>query len=206
MSSSSHPRRRFPARELLRFLTLPLALTIIAIVVFVKPWRDFAPARDGAYEEVRLVQKGGLSALSSLFSGPSGSVWYTPDAEQLELRMSAQNLEAGRHYIFEIQVDSTVYDVASIAADADGRIALNGAFETVSEGTCVGGSYDQPVRLEGGRSYTLAFMIKRDGNPATGSQRVAGLDGISELSCTGNGDGDYTYVLLENRLARFSAR
>jgi hypothetical protein len=27
-----------------------------------------------------------------------------------------------------------------------------------------------------------------------------------ELRCTGNGDGDYKYALLENRLARFTAR
>jgi hypothetical protein len=186
---------------------LPIALTIVVILVFMKPWRSAEPARRGAFEQVELVQKGGLSAVTSLFGGPSGSVWYTPSGSRLELRLSAEDLEPGKRYIFEIQVDSTVYDVASIPADDGGRIALDSAFSGVAEGTCVGGNYDPPMSFEPGRSYTLGFMLKRDGNAASGSQRVPGGGaGVVELQCTGNGDGDYRYALLENRLGRFTVR
>ncbi|HET7549760.1 MAG TPA: hypothetical protein VFK04_00625 [Gemmatimonadaceae bacterium] len=208
MSTSRSGRRRFPASELLRFLVLPIVLTIIVVLVFMKPWRNDEPARQGAFEQVELVQKGGLSAVTSLFGGPTGSVWYTPTGSRLELRLSAEDLEAGKRYIFEIQVDSTVYDVASIPADDGGRITLDSAFSGVAEGTCVGRNYDPPVSFESGRSYSLGFMLKRDGNAASGAQPVPGGGGAgeAELRCTGNGDGNYKYALLENRLARFTVR
>jgi hypothetical protein len=210
MSTSSSGRRRFPASELLRFLVLPIVLTIIVILVFMKPWRNSEPAREGAFEQVVLVQKGGLSAVTSLFGGPTGAVWYTPSGEHLRLRLSAEHLDPGKKYIFEIQVDSTVYDVASIAADGDGRIALDSAFSAVAEGICVGSNYDAPMRFEPGQSYVLGFMLKRDGNAASGSQQVpAGAGstaGPAELRCTGNGDGDYGYALMENREGRYTVR
>lgn len=210
MPTPSSGRHRFPASELFRFLVLPIALTVVAILVFMKPWRNAEPVREGAYERIELVQKGGLSAVTSLFGGPTGSVWYTPDGERLQLRLSVEHLDPGKKYIFEIQVDSTVYDMASIAADGDGRISMDSAFSAVAEGTCVGDNYDAPMRFEPGRSYTLGFMLKRDGNAATGGQRVpagvGGATGSAELKCTGNGDGDYGYALMENRLGRFTAR
>ena len=206
MANSSSERRRFPASELFRFLVLPIALTVIVILVFMKPWRNAEPVREGAFEQVELVRKGGLSAVTSLFGGPSGSVWYTADGAELRLRLGAEHLDSGKHYIFELQVDSTVYDVASIAADGDGRIALDSVFAGVAEGICVGTNYDPPLRFEPGRSYTLGFMLKRDGNAATGTQRVPGDGGAVELRCTGNGDGDYRYALMESRPGRFTAR
>lgn len=206
MANSSSERRRFPASELFRFLVLPIALTVIVILVFMKPWRNAEPVREGTFEKVELVRKGGLSAVTSLFGGPSGSVWYTADGAELRLRLGAEHLDSGKHYIFELQVDSTVYDVASIAADGDGRIALDSVFAGVAEGICVGTNYDPPLRFEPGRSYTLGFMLKRDGNAATGTQRVPGDAGAAELRCTGNGDGDYRYALMESRPGRFTAR
>ena len=189
---------------------LPIALTIIVILVFMKPWRDVEPARQGQYEQIELVQKGGLSAVTSLFGGPTGSVWYTPSGRRLELRLNAENLDPGKRYIFEIQVDSTVYDVASLPADERGHIALDSAFSGVAEGTCVGSNYDRPMRFEAGRTYSLGFMLKLDGNEMRGTQRVPSGEGVAEgapeLRCTGNGDGDYQYVLLENRLGRYAPR
>lgn len=208
MRTPGSGRRRFPARELFRFLVLPIALTIIVILVFMKPWRNSEPAREGAYEEVQLVRKGGLSAITSLFGGASGSVWYTPSGPSLSLRLSADDLDPGSRYIVEIQVDSTVYDVASLPADDNGHLALDSSFASVAEGTCVGDNYDPPFRFEAGRSYTIGFMLKRDGNAATGTQRVPAGGGAvaTELRCTGNGDGDYGYALLENRLGAYTAR
>jgi hypothetical protein len=202
-------RRRFPASELVRFLVLPIVLTIIVILVFMKPWRNAEPARQGEYEQVELVQKGGLSAVTSLFGGPTGSVWYKPTGSRLDLRLSVEGLDPGKRYILEVQVDSTVYDVASIPTDDGGRIALDSTFSGIAEGICVGENYDPPMRFESGRSYTLGFMLKRDGSAASGSQRVpvgGGAAGEVELRCTGNGDGDYGYALMENRLARFTVR
>jgi hypothetical protein len=203
-------RHRFPTRELLRFLVLPLALTIGVILVFMKPWRSGEPKRDGAFEQVELVRKGGLSAVTSLFGGPAGSVWYTPNGPALSIRASAHDLEPGKHYIFEIRVDSAVYDVASLAADAAGSVTLDTTFAGVAEGICVGPNYDPPARLESGRSYAVGFMLKRDGNPASGAQRAPAASGAAdaavELACSGNADGDYSYVLMENREGSFTAR
>ena len=209
MPTPRSDRRRFPASELVRFLVLPIVLTIIVILVFMKPWRNAEPARQGEYEQVELVQKGGLSAVTSLFGGPTGSVWYKPSGSRLDLRLSVDGLDPGKRYILEVQVDSTVYDVASIPADDSGRIALDSTFSGIAEGICVGENYDPPMRFESGRSYTLGFMLKRDGNAASGSQRVpvgGGAAGEVELRCGGNGDGDYGYALMENRLARFTVR
>lgn len=210
MPTPSSGRRRFPASELFRFLVLPIVLTLIVILVFMKPWRNAEPRREGEYEQVELVHKGGLSAVTSIFGGPSGSVWYTPSGSRLRLRLNADNLDPGKRYIFEVQVDSTVYDVASLAADGDGGIALDSAFAGIAEGTCVGGNYDPPMSFEAGRSYMLGFMVKRDGNPATGAQAGPGGSGAaretSDLRCTGNGDGDYSYALTQNRMGRFTVR
>lgn len=189
---------------------LPVALTVAVILIFMKPWRSDEPARDGAYERMELVQKGGLSAVTSLFGGPAGAVWYAPTGPGLSIRASAHHLDPGTRYIFEIQVDSTVYDVASLEADARGELALDSTFSRVAEGICVGGNYDRPIDLAPGRSYTLGFMLKRDGNPASGTQRVSAGSGPEEaaveLGCSGNADGDYSYVLLENRQGRFTVR
>lgn len=206
MRTPTSGRRRFPGQELLRFLVLPVVLTVIVILVFMKPWRNAEPAREGAYEQVLLVQKGALSAVTSLFGGASGSVWYTPAGPRLSLRLSAEKLKPGKRYIFEIQVDSTVYDVTSRATDDDGRLALDTSFTEIAEGTCVGDNYDPPLRLAPGRRYTIGFMLKRDGNASTGTQRVSASGGApgAELPCTGNGDGDYSYALLENSMAHFT--
>ena len=199
-------QRRFPARELFRFLVLPVALTIVVILVFMKPWRNAEPAREGAYEEVLLVRKGAMSGITSLFGGASGSVWYTPGGPSLSFRLRAEKLSPGRRYIFEIQVDSRIYDVTSRAADDDGRLALDTSFTVVAEGICVGDNYDPPMRFEPGRSYTIGFMLKRDGNPSMGAQRVPGGGGTpaAELPCRGNGDGNYRCALMENSMAHFT--
>jgi hypothetical protein len=62
------------------------------------------------------------------------------------------------------------------------------------------------MRFEPGRSYTIGFMLKRDGNPSAGAQRVPGGGGtpLTELPCRGNGDGDYSYALMENSMAHFT--
>lgn len=206
MRTSASGQRRFPARELLRFLVLPVALTIIVILIFMKPWRNAEPAREGAYEQVQLVQKGGLSAITSIFGGASGEVWYTPSGPDLSLRLRAEKLDPGKRYIFEIQVDSTIYDITSHAAGADGRIFLDTSLTSFAEGVCVSNNYDPPRLMEQGQDYTIHFWLKRDGNPRSGVQRIPakGGDPAARLPCQGNGDGDYRYVLLENSLARFS--
>lgn len=192
-------------RELIRFLLVPVALTVLVVLVFMKPWRNREPERRAGYEQVLLVRKGPLSAVTSLFGGASGSVWYTPSGRSLSLRLSAQHLEPGEHYILEIQADSIIYDVASRAADEDGRIAFDTSLTSFAEGVCVGDQYDPPRVLQPGRAYSIRFWLKRDGNPATGAQRVrATPDGPAvQLPCNGNGDGNYDYVLLENSLAIF---
>lgn len=192
-------------RELVRFLMVPVVLTVLVVLVFMKPWRNSTPERRAGYEQVLLVQKGPLSAVTSLFGGASGSVWYTPTGPSLSIRLNAERLDPRTRYILEIQADSIIYDVTSRAADENGRIALDTSLVSLAEGVCVGDKYDPPRTLEPGHTYSIQFWLKLDGNPASGSQRIQAVPGgpVVKLPCNGNGDGDYSYVLLENSLATF---
>jgi hypothetical protein len=54
--------------------------------------------------------------------------------------------------------------------------------------------------------HEVKFWLKNDGNPVSGTMpgRRSSADAGSGLPCRGNGDGDYSYVLLENEVAHFT--
>lgn len=206
-TSPSRPRkRRFPGRELVRFLLAPLLATILVIILFMKPWQGSAsPTRSDGRAQVLLVRKSGTIRSGLLpFGGASGSIWYTPAGPRLGLELRVQHLTPGKRYILELDVDSTIYDVASYQADSTGQIAADTSLTRFASGVCVGDNYHPPRPLQG--PHTIRFWLKLDGNPPTGAQRIADSAGgpSAELPCRGNGDGDYRYVLLESTIARFT--
>jgi hypothetical protein len=72
------------------------------------------------------------------------------------------------------------------------------------EGACVGDNYDPPRSVHG--EHEIKFWLKNDGNPVSGTMagRRSSSAAGSSLPCHGNGDGDYSYVLLENAVAHFT--
>lgn len=134
--------------------------------------------------------------------GATGVVWYAHSGPALQFTLRALGLQPLHRYLLEIQADDAIYSVAGYTSDANGEIAIDTALTQFAEGVCAGANYDAPKSVEG--DHRVKFWIKRDGNPASGvSQSVKpGAPGAA-LPCHGNGDGDYTYMLMENEIADF---
>ena len=136
-------------KHLARFLLVPAALTLVVVVLFMHPPHAATYAEDGG-EVVRLARKDTfLHRVMATFGGPSGTMWYTPAGPRLGLRLRATRLTPARRYILELDVDSTIYDIASYEADADGRITADTALTEFAEGVCVGPNYHAPRPLQG---------------------------------------------------------
>jgi hypothetical protein len=135
--------------------------------------------------------------------GATGVVWYAHSGPALQFTLRALGLQPLHHYLLEIQADDAIYSVASYTSDANGELAIDTALAQFQEGTCVGANFDAPRPVAG--THDVKFWIKRDGNPKSGTSPSvkAGSPGAT-LSCRGNGDGDYTYMLMENELAHFT--
>jgi len=135
--------------------------------------------------------------------GATGVVWYAHSGPALRFVLRAYGLQPLHRYLLEIQADDAIYSVASYTSDAHGQLAVDTALSQFAEGACVGTNYDAPRSVQG--AHRVKFWIKRDGNPKSGvSPNVkAGTPGAS-LPCSGNGDGDYAYMLMENEVAEFT--
>jgi hypothetical protein len=135
--------------------------------------------------------------------GATGVVWYAHSGPALRFTLRAYGLQPLHRYLLEIQADDAIYSVASYTSDAHGQLALDTALTQFAEGACAGANYDAPRSVQG--SHSVKFWIKRDGNPQSGvSPSVKpGAPGAS-LPCRGNGDGDYSYMLMENEVAKFT--
>ena len=135
--------------------------------------------------------------------GATGVVWYAHSGPALRFVLRAYGLQPQHRYLLEIQADDAIYSVASYASDARGELAIDTALTQFAEGACVGANYDAPRSVQG--PHRVKFWIKRDGNPPSGASPnvKAGTPG-ADLPCHGNGDGDYSYMLMENELADFT--
>ncbi|MDQ6830972.1 MAG: hypothetical protein M3081_19080 [Gemmatimonadota bacterium] len=186
-------------------LIAPVVLT--AIIVFVLRSRgQQSSAREAAppgWAMVTLAQKdAGFNIVPPERGGAQGSVLYHTRGDTLPLRYRAAGLAPGLHYLVELQVDTTVYTIATVIADAAGVVAFDTSLSNFAEGVCVGRNYDPPRPLAG--EHVIKFWLKRDGNAATGTQaQLAPGTPHPELPCRGNGDAIFSYVLLETELAHF---
>lgn len=134
--------------------------------------------------------------------GATGVVWYAHSGPALQFILRAYDLQPLHRYLLEIQADDAIYSVASYSSDGNGQLTVDTSLAQFVEGACVGTNYDAPRSVQG--PHKVKFWIKRDGNPKSGrSPNVKiGAPGAA-LPCRGNGDGDYSYVLMENEVADF---
>jgi hypothetical protein len=158
----------------------------------------------GRMWRVTLAQKdAAFRPIPRAAGGATGVVWYAHSGPALHFVLRAYGLQPQRRYLLEIQADDAIYSVASHTPDARGELAIDTTLTQFAEGACVGANYDAPRSVKG--PHKVKFWIKRDGNPQTGvSTGVRPGSPGATLPCHGNGDGDYTYILMENELANFT--
>lgn len=192
-------------KHLARFLAVPLIATALVVLLFMGPPPEPPPRPEHGANAVRLQPPSSLfGGITRLFGHPAGIVWYSPAGDRLALRLEARGLHPGRRYILELDVDGTIYDVASHPADSAGRLRVDTALTRFAEGVCVGRNYHPPRPLPG--AHAIRFWLKRDGNPRSGSEsvRAAGAPPGTVLPCAGNGDDDYGYALMDDQPSPFS--
>jgi hypothetical protein len=194
-----------------------------ALLILVNQWQTRYGSGGGTvrahmeWRAVPLVDRGGLfqQATSRAARSPldvnvrgkaSGLIRYTPAGPNLSLRLRAKGLVPARRYLLEIGADGLIYTLASVAADATGRMAIDTMLTHFAERVCVGPTYDRPRPLRG--RHAIRFWIKADGNPRSGSSQdhFPASAEARDLPCSGNGDGDYTYVLFQDQPASFEGR
>jgi len=122
--------------------------------------------------------------------GASGSVWFRSRAPALTLQLRAAGLVPLKRYQLELSTDQAVYTVARLSADAQGHLALDTTLSQLADDACVVANRVPPRPLHG--RIKLKFWVRRDWSPM-----VAGSP------CSGNGDGDSTYALLEENEGTF---
>jgi hypothetical protein len=122
--------------------------------------------------------------------GASGSVWFRSRAPALTLQLRAAGLVPLKRYQLELSTDQAVYTVARLSADAQGHLSLDTTLSQLADDACVVANRVPPRPLHG--RVKLKFWVRRDWSPT-----VAGSP------CSGNGDGDSTYALLEENEGTF---
>lgn len=200
------PRRRGTATlaERVRGLVAPIVAIVLFIFLYWGSHQDVRAAT-GAVQRITLSQKDEhFNIIPPVRGGAVGSVWYRSRGPALSFQLLASGLQPGRRYLLELSVDGTIYTVSSHPAGASGDLSIDTTVTMFEEGACVGDNYDPPRAVRG--AHEIKFWIKNDGNPVSGTMpgRRSSSDAGSALPCRGNGDGDYSYVLLENAVARFT--
>jgi hypothetical protein len=195
---------RVHVATLLRALLPALAATAIVGFFLARTSASKSTVRADGMMRVTLTQKdSAFQPIPAARGGASGEVLYSPKGPGLHFALHALSLPPGIRYALEIQVDDAIYTVATYSPDTRGRLTIDTTLTQFQEGECVGANYDPPRPVTG--HHTIKFWIKRDGSPVSGT-----MPGISpatpgaQLSCHGNGDGDYKFLLLENEVADFT--
>ena len=195
--------RRVPLATLLWALVPSLAATAIVVFFLARASSSKPRVRADGMMSVDLVQKdSAFHPIPSSRGGATGEVLYTPSGPALHFVLHAFSLPPGHRYELEIQSDSATYEVASFSPDAHGQLTIDTTLTEFREGECVGKNFDAPRSVSG--PHTVKFRIKRAGSPSSGTMPgIAPSAPGAQLSCHGNGDGNYDYLLLENEVANF---
>jgi hypothetical protein len=197
-------RPRFPVDTLLKALLPALAATAIVVFIFARSPAVAVKVRGDGMRTVTLSQKDSTFApIPPSAGGATGEVLYAPRGSGLHFILHAAGLKAAVRYLLELQVDDAIYTVASYTPDPRGALAIDTTLTQFEEGVCVGTNFDPPRPTAG--HHRVKFWVKHDGNPATGTMPgIAPTAPGAQLACHGNGDGDFGYVLLENKVADFT--
>jgi hypothetical protein len=196
--------RRVPITTLLWALAPALAATVIVVFFLTRASSSKPKPRADGLMSVELVQKdSAFNPVPSSKGGATGEVLYAPSGPALHFVLHAFSLPPGRRYELEIQADSATYEVASFTPDPQGRFTIDTNLTEFREGECVGRNFNAPQLVKG--LHILKFRVKRDGSPPSGTMPgIAPSTPGAQLSCHGNGDGNYDYMLLENTTAEFT--
>jgi len=196
--------RRVPIATLLWALAPALAATLIVVFFLTRTSTSKPKARADGLMSVELVQKdSAFNPVPSSKGGATGEVLYAPSGSALHFALHASSLPPGRRYELEIQADSATYEVATFSPDAHGQLTIDTSLAGFREGECAGKNFDAPQPVKG--LHIVKFRIKRDGSPPSGTMPgIAPSTPGAQLSCHGNGDGNYDYVLFENATAEFT--
>jgi hypothetical protein len=200
---SSRINHRVPVGTLLRALLPALAATAVVVFFLARSSPKKPKVRPDGMMSVDLVQKdSSFQPIPASRGGASGEVVYAPSGSGLHFVLHARALPPGHRYELEIQVDTATYAVATYTPDAHGRLDLDTTLTEFREGECVGRNFNAPAPVTG--QHELRFRVKRDGSPASGTMPgIAPSAPGAQLTCHGNGDGNYDYLLLENEVATF---
>lgn len=200
---SSGINRRVPVGTFLRALLPALAATAVVVFFLARSSPKKPKVRSDGMMSVDLVQKDStFQPIPASKGGASGEVVYAPSGPGLHFVLHARALPPGHRYELELQVDTATYAVATYTPDAHGRLDLDTTLTEFREGECVGRNFNAPRPVTG--QHELRFRVKRDGSPASGPMPgIAPSAPGAQLTCHGNGDGNYDYLLLENEVATF---
>ncbi|MDQ2931848.1 MAG: hypothetical protein M3Y05_13685 [Gemmatimonadota bacterium] len=197
-------RAGFSASTFLRALLPALAATAIVVFLATRDWKTAEKPRADGMMRVTLSQKdAAFRPIQPAKGGASGEVIFKPAGPALHFVMHGSAIPAGLRYALELQVDNAIYSVANVVPDEHGAIAIDTTLTRFAEGICVGRNYDAPRPVLG--RHAIKFWIKRDGSPSSGTMPgVAPSAPGAQLACHGNGDGNYSYVLLDNGSVNFT--
>lgn len=136
--------------------------------------------------------------------GATASVWYATRGDSLPILLRAAGLVPGRRYRVVLSVDGVPWAIASRAADAGGGLVLDTTLAAFANGVCVGNAWRAPAPLRG--THRIDFWVRHDGAPRSGTLPVTTPTARpgARLPCSGDGDGDDRWVLLENATAVFT--
>lgn len=197
-------RTRFSFSTLLKVLLPSLAATAVVLFFFARSPEVKEQERPDGMKSLTLSQKDSTFApIPPSAGGASAEVLYSPRGPGLHFVLHASGLKASRRYLLELQVDDVIYTVATYSPNARGELVIDTTLTQFSEGVCVGSNYDAPRATAG--HHRVKFWVKHDGNPATGPMPgVRPTAPGAQLACHGDGDGDFGYVLLDNKVADFT--
>jgi hypothetical protein len=196
--------RRVPIATLLWALVPALVATAIVVFLITRASSSKPKARADGLMSVELVQKdSAFHPIPPTKGGATGEVLYAPRGPVLHFVLHARSLPTGHRYELEIQVDSSSYTVATYTPDARGQLTIDTTLTQFREGECVGRNFDAARPVTG--RHAIKFRMKRAGSPSSGTMPgIAPSAPGAQLSCHGNGDGNYDYLLLENATADFT--
>lgn len=185
-----------------------LAVPVIAVVLFIflfgRTRESSSGELAGGVRRITLATKdSSYHIVPPSRGGAVGTVWFHPRDSVFAFQLRATGLTPGVRYRLVFAVDEQPFIIAGRAADAAGALAIDTTLTEFREGLCAGDSWDPPRPLAG--DHAIKIWLQRDGTPASGTLPAttpAARPGAS-LPCHGNGDGNFTYALLENEVANF---